>query len=244
MQENPDKQVLRLIFVSAERTSLCLLYDPLRKNAELANLLVSEQPILQLIAEREGINSIVASKNGKQFLQSFAKGKVAGLGNTLVYQQDGTSCMAASLHTLYHCLQVDGVKEVHDSNRGRRWLLGEIMKAISHFHYEQQPHMAWVQARGKVHNVNITRNAGDNDACSHHGCTKTVHIACPECLELTCDEHSYGPCPGYICASQRALVVEAPDVVVAVAATTIGTLSPGRKSKRGRTRSGAAYGDS
>lgn len=236
--------VLRLIFVSTERESLCLLYDPLQRNPKRVKLLVSEVPILQLIAEREGINDIGSSSNDKKFLQSFAKGKVASLGNTLVYQLDGTSCMSASLHTLYHCLQLDGVKEAHDSNLGRRWLLGEMVKAISHFYYERQPPMTWAQAREKVSTVNITRNAGDIDACSHHGCTKTVHIACPECLELMCYEHAYGPCPSYICASHRAHRALGVAVAPAVAVASVSTRSPSLKSKRGRTRSGAVYGDS
>ena len=95
--------VLRLLLVSPTRTFLCLVFDPLCNKPYIAGANTEELAIVNLIAEREGIEP-KPQKRWDRFLGEFGSVAfaIALLYSTLLHQEDGVSCHPTCL--LLRCL--------------------------------------------------------------------------------------------------------------------------------------------
>ena len=96
--------VLRLLLVSPTRMFLCLVLDPLCNKPYIARANTEELAMVNLIAEREGIEPR-PQKRWDRLLGEFGSVvfAIAPLYSTFLHQEDGVSCHPACLLIL-HCL--------------------------------------------------------------------------------------------------------------------------------------------
>ena len=126
--------VLRLLLVSPTHAFLCLVFDPLCNKPYIAGANSEELAIVNLIAERQGIEPR-PQKRWDRFLGEFGSVAfaIAPLYSTFLHQEDGVSCHPACLLML-HCLLCGRV--VNGSiqlPQDKLWLLREIAQAALHY---------------------------------------------------------------------------------------------------------------
>ena len=130
--------VLRLL-VSPTRTFLCLVFDPLCNKPYIARANTEELAIVNLIAEREGIEAR-PQKSWDRFLGEFGSVAfaIAPLYSTFLHQEDGVSYHPACLMMLHCLLSRRVVNGSIQLPQDRLWLLREIAQAA--LHYRDSPH--------------------------------------------------------------------------------------------------------
>ena len=96
--------VLRLLLVSPTRIFLCLVFDPLCNKPYIVGANTEELAIVNLIAEREGIEPRLLTR-WDMFLGEFGSVAfaIAPLDSTFLHQEDGVRCHPACL-VMLHCL--------------------------------------------------------------------------------------------------------------------------------------------
>ena len=89
---------LRLLLVSPTRTFLCLVFDPLCNKLYIAGANTEELTIVNLIANREGIE-LGPQKRWDRFLREIGSVAfaIAPLYSTFLHQEDSVSCHPAYL---------------------------------------------------------------------------------------------------------------------------------------------------
>ena len=122
--------VLRLLLVSPTRTFLCLVFDPLCNKPYTAGANTKELAIVNLIAEREGVEPR-PQKRWDRFLGEFGSVAfvVAPLYSTFLHQEDGVSFHLACLLMLHCLLSRRVVNGSIQLPQDRLWLLREIAQA-------------------------------------------------------------------------------------------------------------------
>ena len=198
-----EHRVLRLLLVSPTRTFLCLVFDPLCNEPYIAGANTEELTIVNLIAEREGIEAR-PHKRWDKFLGEFGSVAfaIAPLYSTFLHQEDGVSCHPACLLMLHCLLSMRVVNGSIQLPQDRSWLLREIAQAALHYH--DSPHappiettpswaLAWMYATPYC--------SPSRSSCFF--CDDTTHITCPECGVYQCALHASGFCPWEICVALR-----------------------------------------
>ena len=131
--------VLRLLLVSPTHTFLCLVFDPLCNKPYIADANTEELAIVNLIAEREGIEAR-PQKRWDRFLGEFGSVAfaLAPLYSTFLHHEDGVSCHPACLLMLHCLLSRRVVNGSIQLPQDTLWLLREIAQAT--LHYRDSPH--------------------------------------------------------------------------------------------------------
>ena len=195
--------VLRLLLVSPTRTFLCLVFDPLCNKPYIACANTEELAIVNLIAERDGIEPR-PQKRWDRFLGEFGSVAfaIAPLYSTFLHQEDGVSCHPVCLMMLHCLLSWRVVNGSIQLPQDRLWLLREIAQAA--LHYRNSPHAAifettpsWALARMYA----TPYCSPSRSSCFF--CHDTAHITCPECGVYRCALHASGLCPSEICVALR-----------------------------------------
>ena len=181
--------VLRLWLVSPTRTFLCLVFDPLCNKPYIAGANTEELAIVNLIAEREGIEAR-PQKRWDKFLGEFGSVAfaIAPLYSTFLHQDDFVSCHPACLLMLHCLLSRRVVNGSIQLPQDRLWLLREIAQAA--LHYRNSPHAppiettpSWALARMYA----TPYCSPSRSSCFF--CDDTAHITCPECAVYQCALH-------------------------------------------------------
>ena len=100
-----DHWVMRLLLVSPTRTFLCLVFDPLGNKPYIAGANTEELAIVNLIAEREGIDAR-PQKRWDRFLGEFCSVAfaIAPLYSTFLHREDGVKTLPSACLLMLHCV--------------------------------------------------------------------------------------------------------------------------------------------
>ena len=182
---------------------LCLVSDPLCNKPYIAGANTEELAIVNLIAEREGIEAR-PQKRWHKFLGEFGSidFAIAPLYSTFLHHEHGVSCHPARL-VMLHCLLsrrlVNGSIQLPQDTL---WFLREIAQAA--LHYRDSPHAppiettpSWALAR-----MYATPLCSPSRSSSFFF-DDTTHITFPERGVYQCALHSSGFCPSEICVALR-----------------------------------------
>ena len=121
--------VLHLLLIAPTREYLCLKFDPLSDRPHIVGAHEEELAVVELIAEREGIQPQQRKKWAKI---SDAFGAlacaIAPVHSTFIGQIDCVSCHPACLLTLHCALSRRVVKGILQVPHDRLWLLREMVE--------------------------------------------------------------------------------------------------------------------
>ena len=126
--------VLRLLLIAPTREYLCLKFDPMCDRPHIVGANQEELVVVDLIAEREGIEP-QQRKRWSKILDAFGAlaFAIAPLHSTFIQQLDGVSCHPACLLTLHCALSRRVVKGILQVPQDRLWLLREMTEATLYF---------------------------------------------------------------------------------------------------------------
>ena len=126
--------VLRLLLIAPYREYLCLKFDPVCDRPHIVGANQEELAVVDLIAEREGVEPQQRKKWSK-ILDAFGAlaFAFAPLHFTFIHQINGVSCHPACLLTLHCALSRHVVKGILQVPQDRLWLLREMAEATLYF---------------------------------------------------------------------------------------------------------------
>ena len=179
--------VLRLLMIAPTRKYLCLKFDPLCDRPHIVGANQEELAVVDLIAEREGIQPHLRKKWAK-ILDAFGAlaFAIALLHSTFIRHIDGVNCHPACLLTLHCALSRRVVKSILQVTHDRLWLLREMPEATLYFSRSKlgstlrTPTLHWEVARMYTE----PKSVDPLDTC--FCCDGTPHIAYHECDVLHC----------------------------------------------------------
>ena len=204
--------VLRLLLIAPTLEYLCLKFDPMCDRPHIVGANQEESAVVDLIAEREGVEPQQRKKWSK-ILDAFGAlaFAIAPLHSTFIQQLDGVSCHPACLLTLHCALSrrvVKGlsrrvVKGILQVPQDRLWLLREMAEATFYFSRSKLAStprtlaVHWEVARMYPQ----PKSVDPVDIC--FSCDGTPHMACHECKVLYCALHASILCQSEICVELR-----------------------------------------
>ena len=215
----------RLLLIAPTRECLCLKFDPMCDRPHIVGANQEELAVVDLIAEREGVEPQLRKKWSK-ILDAFGAlaFAIAHLHSTFIQQIDGVSCHPACLLTLHCAFSRRVVKGILQVPQDRLWLLREMAEATLYFGRSKPastprtPTVHWEVARMYPE----PKYVDPVNTC--FSCDGTPHIACHECKVLHCALHASILCQSEICVwfcqfwtANLAAVAVASVVVVAAA---------------------------
>ena len=196
--------VLRLLLIAPTREYLCLKFDPMCDRPHIVGANQEELAVVDLIAEREGVEPQQRKKWSKM-LDAFCAlaFAIAPLHSTFIQQIDVVSCHPACLLTLHCALSRRVVKGILQVPQDRLWLLREMVEATLSFSRSKSassprtPAVHWEVARMYPK----PKSVDPFDTC--FSCDGTPHMACHECKVLHCALHASILCQSEICVGLR-----------------------------------------
>ena len=193
--------VLCLLLIAPTREYLCLKFDPMCDRPHICGANQEELAVVDLIAEREGVEPQQRKKWSK-ILDAFGAlaFAIATLHSTFIWQIDGVSCHPACLLTLHCALSRRVVKGILQVPQDRLWLLREMAEATLYFSRSKlastlrTPAVHWEVARMYPE----PKSVDPIDTC--FSCDGTPHMACKV---LHCALHASILCQSEICVGLR-----------------------------------------
>ena len=130
--------VLRLLLIAPTREYLCLKFDPMCDRPHIVGANQEELVVLDLIAEREGVEP-QQRKMWSKILDAFGAlvFAIAPLHSTFIQQLDGVSCHPTRLLTLHCALSRHVVKGILQVPQDQLWLLCELAEATLYFSHSK-----------------------------------------------------------------------------------------------------------
>ena len=179
--------VLRLLLIAPAREYLCCKFDPQCDRPRIVGANQEELVVVDLIAERGGIQPQQRQKWAK-ILDAFGAlaFAIAPLLSTFIRQIDGVGCHSACLLTWHCALSQRVVKGILQVPQDRLWLLREIAEATLYFNRSKSastpktPALHWEVARMYTEPKSVDpidpKSVDPVDAC--FSCDGTPQIAC------------------------------------------------------------------